>query len=146
VRNDDSVVLDLRHGEVSVLLPGDIGQAVEPVVAGALAPARWRIVKVPHHGSAGSSDQGFVDATRPCLAVVSAGRANPFGHPAPDVVERYRAAGALVLETSTGGAVVVDTDGRVVVVRQTGRPGALAARTDLGCAWERVSDDRRPWP
>ena len=116
VRNDDSIVLDVRYGDVAVLLPGDIGREVEGGVAGALDPVAFRIVKVPHHGSGGSSSPGLVDAAGPCVAVVSAGHANPFGHPAPDVVRRYRDAGALVLETGRDGAVTVETDGRQVLV------------------------------
>ena len=122
VRNDDSIVLDVRYGDVAVLLPGDIGRDVEGRVAAALDPVAFRVVKVPHHGSAGSSSPGLVGATGPCVAVVSAGHANPFGHPAPEVVRRYRDAGALVLETGRDGAVTVETDGRQVLVRtETGR-------------------------
>ena len=114
VRNDDSIVLEVRFGDVAVLLPGDIGVDVEGAVAAALAPARFRVVKVPHHGSAGSSSARLVTAAGACVAVVSAGRANPFGHPAPAVTARYRQAGALVLETGRDGAIVLETDGREV--------------------------------
>ena len=132
VRNDDSIVLDLRYDDVAVLLPGDIGRDVEGRIADALEPAPFRIVKVPHHGSAGSSTALLVEAADPCIAVVSAGQANSFGHPAPEVVRRYRAAGALVLETGREGAVTVETDGSQVRVRtesgrrfsyEAGRPG-----------------------
>ena len=122
VRNDDSVVLDIRYGGVAVLLPGDIGREVEGAVVASLRPAPFRIVKVPHHGSAGSSTPEFVAALGPCLAIVSAGRTNPFGHPAPDVVARYREAGALVLETARAGAITVETDGSAIQVRtESGR-------------------------
>ncbi len=117
VRNDDSVVLDLRYGNVAVLLTGDVGSAVEGSIAAAIDPAPFRVVKIPHHGSAGSSSPVFVAVTAPCLAIVSAGRANPFGHPAPEVVARYREAGAVVVETGRHGAVTVETDGRIVRVR-----------------------------
>jgi competence protein ComEC len=46
--------------------------------------------------------------------VFSAGRRNPFGHPAPAVVDRYRRAGALIFSTADEGAVVIDTDGHTV--------------------------------
>ena len=116
VRNDDSIVLDVRVGGVSFLLTGDITRAVEPEVLSRLAPAPLVIVKAPHHGSAGSSSQAFVDAMRAAAVVFSAGRRNPFGHPAAAIVERYRAAGARVFSTAEDGAVVVDTDGKTVVV------------------------------
>lgn len=53
VRNDDSLVVELRYGDVSILLPGDIGRDVERLLAPRLAPAAIRIVKAPHHGSRG---------------------------------------------------------------------------------------------
>lgn len=112
VRNDDSVVLDLRIGDVSVLLPGDIGGEGERMVIRRLNPGAVVILKAPHHGSASSSTAPFITAARPAAVVFSAGRGNRFGHPAPAVVERYRGAGALVFRTDEDGAVVVDTDGR----------------------------------
>ncbi|MAG71060.1 MAG: tyrosine-type recombinase/integrase [Vicinamibacterales bacterium] len=83
--------------------------------------------KVPHHGSAGSSSAAFVAATRPDLAVVSAGRANQFGHPAPEVVRRYLDRGARVLNTAADGAITIETDGRTVEVStMTGRTMTLS--------------------
>jgi competence protein ComEC len=120
VRNDDSIVLDVRYGDVAVLLPGDVGLEVEGAFVAALRRAPFRVVKVPHHGSAGSSSPALVAATAPCLAIVSAGRANAFGHPAPEIVRRYRDAGALVLDTGRDGAIIVETDGRAVSVRTAG--------------------------
>jgi competence protein ComEC len=115
VRNDDSIVLELRIGDVAFVLPGDITSAVEPGVAARFEPAPIVIVKAPHHGSAGSSSPAFVDAMHPSVVLFSAGRRNPFGHPAPAVVARYRSAGARVFNTAEDGAVVIDTNGRDVV-------------------------------
>src|SRR5262249_51326862 len=116
VRNDDSIVLELRIGSVAFLLPGDITRAVEPGVVARFEPAPIVIVKAPHHGSAGSSSPAFVDAMHPSVVLFSAGRRNPFGHPAPAVVARYRAAGARVFSTADDGAVGTDTDGSKVIV------------------------------
>ena len=111
VRNDDSLVLELRWRDVSVLLTGDIGRAVEHTLIDTIPPARLRVMKVPHHGSLTSSTSEFVDAMRPTIAVVSAGRANHFGHPVPEVLDRYRAVGAEIFRTDQDGAVSVETDG-----------------------------------
>jgi competence protein ComEC len=116
VRNDDSIVLEVRIGGVAFILPGDITRAVEPPVIGALDHAPLTIVKAPHHGSAGSSTPAFVDALHPAAVIFSAGKRNPFGHPAPAVVERYRTAGAQVFSTANDGAIVVDTDGKTIRV------------------------------
>ena len=119
VRNDDSIVLDVRVGQVSFILPGDISAAVERSLFAQFEPAAVTIVKAPHHGSAGSSSPSLIAASRPAAVVFSAGRRNPFGHPAPAVVDRYAAAGARVFRTDRDGAIVMDTDGRTVNVWAT---------------------------
>jgi competence protein ComEC len=116
VRNDDSLVLELRWRAVSIVLTGDIGKAVEPAIAARLGPAPLRVVKVPHHGSRTSSSDAFVAALRPRVAIVSVGRGNHFGHPAPVVLERYRSVGAEIFRTDRDGAIRVDTDGTSLVV------------------------------
>ena len=117
VRNDDSVVLELRYGDVSILLPGDIGGEGERAIAGRLALGRTVVLKAAHHGSATSSGEAFLDAVRPDVVVVSAGRNNRFGHPAPVVVDRFRRRDVPMFNTATDGAVVIDTDGRGVQIR-----------------------------
>ncbi len=114
VRNEDSIVVELRFGDISVLLPGDIGREAEQRLTPDLATAPLTIVKAPHHGSATSSTQPFVDALHPAAVIFSAGRGNRFGHPAPPVVARYRAANAVIFRTDEDGAIVLDTDGRSV--------------------------------
>jgi hypothetical protein len=46
----------------------------------------------PHHGSRTSSTAAFLEAVAPAVAVFQAGYRNRFGHPAADVLERYRRA------------------------------------------------------
>ena len=148
VRNDDSLVLELRYGDVSIVLPGDVEAEVEGAVVAALAPSRRvvQVVKAPHHGSRSSSSRAFVEALNPVLAVVSAGRDHTFGHPHPEVVARYEAAGAVVLATGDEGAIAICTDGR-----------GLAASTRDGrrFAWDPVplraglrdsASDGTQWP
>ena len=111
VRNDDSLVLELRHGRVSILLPGDIGADVEAQLGPLLPRSPLRVLKAPHHGSRTSSSAAFVAAAAPAVAVVSAGRENRFGHPDPAVLQRYAAAGTAVLETARSGAIDVCSNG-----------------------------------
>ena len=116
VRNDDSVVLELRWRDVSVVLTGDAGVAAERGMIGAFAPARLRVVKIGHHGSLTSSAPEFIRALHPQVAIVSAGRSNHFGHPVPEVLDRYRTAGAEVFRTDRDGAVTVESDGYALEV------------------------------
>ncbi len=120
VRNEDSLVLRLRYGDVELLLTGDVGAETERVLAANRLTedrAPLRILKVAHHGSRTSSSAGFIERFAPQVALISAGRANPFGHPAPEVVERLGAIGARVFRTDRDGAAVIETDGRSLTVR-----------------------------
>jgi competence protein ComEC len=122
VRNDDSIVLDLTWNDVSLVMAGDIGKETEEAIAPLFPPRRLRVLKVPHHGSATSSTEGFIRALAPRIAIVSVGRSNTFGHPSPAVLERYRAAGAALFRTDQDGAVMLDTDGVSIDVHTfTGR-------------------------
>jgi competence protein ComEC len=121
VRNDDSMVLRLRFGDVEVLLTGDAGAEFESSATGlAAGAAPIRVLKAAHHGSRSSSSDRFVRAYAPHVVVFSAGRGNLFGHPSPEVLARVRAVGAEVFRTDLDGAITLETDGRVVRVRSHG--------------------------
>jgi competence protein ComEC len=122
VRNDDSLVLEVRYGAVSVWLTGDITRAVEAALLPAVEGGRVVVVKAAHHGSLTSSAADWVRALQPAAVLMSAGRGNLFGHPAPAVVERYARAGAAIFRTDADGQVELATNGHYVEVRTfTGR-------------------------
>jgi competence protein ComEC len=126
VRNDDSLVLELRYGQVSMLLTGDIGREVEQALTPALDLLPVVVLKSPHHGSGTSSSPDFINAIKPRVVVIGVGRANPYGHPVPYVLERYRAVGATVYRTDRDGQIEVVTDGgqlRVSTYRHEGHEG-----------------------
>lgn len=106
--NEASCVLRIESAHGSVLLTGDIGHYVErSLLREARGDVRADVVLVPHHGSAGSSDAGFVAATGARLALVSSGAGNRFRHPRPEIVARWCAGGAEVLDTAASGAIRV---------------------------------------
>ncbi|MDB5912501.1 MAG: internalization-related competence protein-like protein [Ramlibacter sp.] len=88
--NAMSCVLRVSNGQAGALLAGDVEKPQEALLA--LAPQRIAadLLLVPHHGSRTSSTDAFLDAVRPTVALVQAGYRNRFGHPAADVVDRYR--------------------------------------------------------
>lgn len=103
--NDASVVLLLRYGVFSALFDGD-APSVSEDPAGTEA-GTVTVLKVAHHGSRTSSSRSFLERVRPALALVSVGRGNSFGHPAPDVIARLQAVGARVLRTDVSGRIRV---------------------------------------
>jgi competence protein ComEC len=115
--NDDSVVLRLVSGSVSILLAGDIEQAAEDTLVASGVDLRADILKVPHHGSRTSSTDAFIDAVNPKYAVISVGERSRFGHPHRAVIDRYLARGVKLLQTGRDGMVTVETDGSSLDVR-----------------------------
>jgi competence protein ComEC len=115
--NADSMVMHIVDGQRKFLLTGDIEKGVESKLTNDGAPLASDVLKVPHHGSKTSSTQQFLEAVDPKLAIVSVGQYNPFGHPAPSVVERYQKDGVRLLRTDKDGAITVSTDGRDLFVR-----------------------------
>jgi competence protein ComEC len=111
--NNDSIVLRLRFGERTFLMTGDIERASEDaLVAAHDGLLKSDVVKVAHHGSKTSSTEMFVAATHAKLAIISVGLSSPFGHPRPEVLERWRATGAQVLTTGERGTITISTDGQ----------------------------------
>jgi competence protein ComEC len=124
VRNNDSLVIELRFLDVSVLLAGDVERDVEQLLAPSLDLRPVVVLKVAHHGSATSTTHEFLRVTRPNLALIGVGRANAYGHPAPHVLGRLRDAGAEIFRTDLDGQITVTTDGHTVWTR------AFTGRTD----------------
>ncbi len=57
-----------------------------------------------HHGSRTSSTARFLDAVAPQVAVFQAAYRSRFGHPAPDVLQRYRDRGIAIVDSPGCGA------------------------------------------
>lgn len=127
VRNDDSLVIEVRFGDVAMLLTGDISAEVEAAILPQLSLAPIRILKVAHHGSRTSTSRELLDRWKPQIALISCGRQNRFGHPAPEVIRRLELAGTRIYRTDRDGQITVATDGAVVRVRTfVGRQGTGA--------------------
>lgn len=107
--NARSLVLEVRYGATSFLLLGDASVATEARLN--IGLTRHEVVKVGHHGAANSSSEALVLATRPRIALISAGLRNRFGHPSSMVVERWSRAGALVWRTDQRRTLHVTSDG-----------------------------------
>ena len=114
--NDNSLVLRLVHREVALLLAGDAEALEEAQLAQGTRPVRAQLLKAGHHGSRTSTTDAFLRAVAPEAVVFSAGAQNTFGFPHPEVVARAEAFGARVFST-TGAAVLAESDGRTLVVR-----------------------------
>jgi competence protein ComEC len=102
--NESSCVLLVSGAGGRSLLPGDISEVVEARLlrehgVGLAA----ELLVVPHHGSRSSSGAAWVEQVAPRWAAIAAGAGNRFGHPHPEVLERYLGVGSELVETSRDG-------------------------------------------
>lgn len=128
--NDASCVLTIAstNPPVEIVLPGDITRRVEQAFIAETGREgkpgdRYRVLLAPHHGSKTSSSETWVRRMAPDLAIFSAGYRHRFGHPHPDVVERYLSVGGDVMNTATSGAIRLEL-GSGSVVTTLARAGA----------------------
>jgi competence protein ComEC len=124
---DDSLVLKISSGEASVLLPGEIGQAVEEELVHGGIHLRCRVLKVAHHGAITSSSAAFLEKVAPSVALVTTASRGPANSPSPETLNRLRSVGARVFQTDLEGATTVVMRGSDIVVRSYRNPSA--ART-----------------
>lgn len=116
--NDNGLVVRLVHGDVTILLTGDIEAPAErALISLEEGTLRAQVLQVPHHGSRTSTTPELLEAVRPAVAVISAGAGNPYGHPHAEVINRLRAAGIVVYRTDVDGTVVIESDGTSYEVR-----------------------------
>jgi competence protein ComEC len=104
--NNDSLVLRIEDRNGSFLFTGDVESEAEEDMH---VLDKWLasdVMKVPHHGGRTSSYQPFIHAVNADIAVISAERDNPFGHPHQEMLGVL--AGKKVLRTDTEGAVRIE--------------------------------------
>lgn len=119
--NDLSVAFRLEYGRFAALFLGDAPAAVEEELAARHGTALGvDLLKVAHHGSTTSTAEALLEAARPRLAVISVGRRNRYGHPAPEVLERLARREIEVRRTDQEGNITFRTgpDGRIEVGTQ----------------------------
>jgi competence protein ComEC len=117
--DNNSVVMRLEIGKVSFLLTADITRLTELELVSQRASLATTVLKVAHHGSEAANTPEFLAITNPYVAVISAGRDNPFGHPDTTVVSQLkdRPGSENIYRTDEHGTIEFITDGERLWVR-----------------------------
>lgn len=113
--NENSIVAMLQYGAFRMLFTGDAGFETEQRLLREGVDLRAAVLKVGHHGSAYASKPAFLRAVRPRVGLVSVGRHNVFGHPAPSTIGNLEAAGTAVYRTDRCGAITLSVTSGVRV-------------------------------
>lgn len=114
--NNSSVVIRAAVQGRTILLTGDAEVEAQQAMLASGAHLEADVMKVPHHGSAHSSE-AFLDAVHADLDLISVGQGNDYGLPAPSLLAMLERTGASVRRT--------DHDGDVAVTVRAGRLGAV---------------------
>lgn len=109
--NNGGCVLRIETGSHAALLPADIEKDAEArLLRDHPESLRADVLLAAHHGSRTSSTQAFVEAVNPEVVIFSAGYANSYRHPRPEVVARFQRVGSAMHMTGLEGALSLQID------------------------------------
>jgi len=114
--NNQSLVMMIQFKQIAILLTGDIEQEAEYRMMRKGFPIKADLLKIPHHGSASSSTQAFLESVKPSVAILSVSEQNLGRLPHPEVLRRYERLGIRIFRTDKHGAVTVLTDGERIEI------------------------------
>jgi beta-lactamase superfamily II metal-dependent hydrolase len=128
--NAKSLVMKVTYGNFDEVIGGDLTGDGSTDVETTVGPATGdvEVYKVHHHGSLYSSNDNWLDATLPEVAIIQVGN-NSYGHPTADALGRMHAHGTYTYWTQTGSGAspngTWDTvAGGTIVVEADPGPGA----------------------
>ena len=130
-KNTGSIVLLMKYKAFDMLLTGDMDEEAEKTVISDGLIDRYQkdgavdVLKVSHHGSKTASSAEFLKAYDFGTAIVSVGKDNHFGHPAPVVMERLESFCKRIYLTKDSGAITIETDGRSYRISEYDRVGKV---------------------
>lgn len=110
--NDFSIVAKFVHGANSFLFTGDLTSVSEEDLIKSGRDFDVDVLKVGHHGSAGSSSMEFLKRVTPEIAVFEVAEINYYGHPRSVVFDRLEKAGCNEFyTTSRDGNIAIISNG-----------------------------------
>ncbi len=113
-KNNRSLTGLLSFGSEDFLLTGDLPQAEETLMMSQYPNLTAEVLKVGHHGSKNSSGSAFLAQLRPQYCIISVGKGNRYGHPAPETLQRLQEARCEIHTTEDEGRMSIATDGRAL--------------------------------
>ena len=144
-RNDASLVLRLSQDDFQMLLTGDLEKSGEDWLVEQARPAveqpqpaaqeqalpcapstqsaaqnslRCTILDAGHHGASNATGEALLDLAQPGVVLISCGKNNRYGHPAPETLQRLEERGIRWYSTAEVGAIQVQVGKKKVKIKQ----------------------------
>ncbi|HRY82284.1 MAG TPA: ComEC/Rec2 family competence protein [Candidatus Moranbacteria bacterium] len=108
--NTDSLVAKLNYGENSFLFTGDFPTEKDQDIFNSGADLSANVLRVAHHGSKYATSEEFLSEVSPTEAIISVGKNNSYGHPAPEILDRLKAKNINILRTDEVGDIEYDCE------------------------------------
>lgn len=113
--NPSSLALKITYDEVDFLFMADVEKAQEKSMMKE-TDISADIIKIAHHGSKTSSSAPFLKEVQPSTAILTYGKSNTFGHPAPRVIDELQDLTSTIYSTAVFGNIVIESDGNSYIV------------------------------
>ena len=104
--NESSLCVLFRAANCDILITGDRSALGEAVLMQHTVLPKLEILIAGHHGSAKSTSEELLTATRPAIVAISAGENNPYGHPSGGLLARLTQYGCAVFRTDLDGNLI----------------------------------------
>lgn len=117
--NNYSIVCKITFGDTRFLLTGDAEELSEQEMLSKGYNLEADLLKVAHHGSRSSTSDAFLGAVSPETVIISVGQENDYGHPHRETLQKLKARGIKVYQTSYSGTIKVVSDGKTIDVQGT---------------------------
>ena len=104
--NESSLCVLFSAANCDILITGDRNALGEAILVRKADLPKLEILIAGHHGSAYSTSEELLTATRPAIVAVSCGENNPYGHPADELLARLNQYGCAVYRTDLDGDLI----------------------------------------
>ncbi|UPM45287.1 lamin tail domain-containing protein [Halocatena salina] len=131
--NENSIVLQVEHGQAGFLFPGDAAEAGEEYLVNEYGNSmNVSALLAGHHGSNSSSSAALLDATTPAVTVISSPYDSQYGHPHEEVLARLAARAIPTYWTGTHGDIVMHSNGSALTIATQREAPTESARLRKG--------------
>ena len=117
--NNNSIVARMEYNQFSMLFTGDIEETVENRLIEIYSKEllNTTVLKVAHHGSETSSNEGIIKLIAPKISVIGVGKDNKFGHPNKEVIRRIEEQNSQLFRTDLNGEITIKVNkkGRIKI-------------------------------
>lgn len=103
--NRVSLVLLFQEENFRALFTGDAPPKILEILSKQSVP-KVDILKIPHHGSKNGLTGKFLQLADPAIAVISAGKNNPYGHPSKAILDMLKTKGVKIRRTDEEGNII----------------------------------------